>query len=424
MSSVLHLRGLFVSGAASASSARVARFSSPDKKKNYVSSVLMEDREAKPIDLVGGFLAKKPYNPPSWVSHLNPIPTHIYSLGHLPTPIHKWNVPNLPDDTEIWIKRDDLSGMQLSGNKVRKLEFLLSDAVAHGADCVITVGGIQSNHCRATAVAARYLNIDCYLILRTSKTLVDKDPGLTGNLLVERLVGAKVELVSKEEYANIGSVALADLLKERLISEGRKPYVIPVGGSNSLGSWGYIEAIREIEQQTKCSFGVYFDDIAVACGSGGTIAGLALGSTLSNLKAKVHAFSVCDDPDYFYNYCQGLLDGLQAGVDMHDIVNIQDAKGLGYAISTAEELQFVKDTAAETGVILDPVYSGKAAYALLKDISANPTKWKGRKILFIHTGGLLGLFDKFEQLAPMIGNWGKMELGESIPRKDGIGKMF
>ncbi|KAI0507714.1 hypothetical protein KFK09_013842 [Dendrobium nobile] len=380
MSSVLHLRGLFVSGVASASSARVARFSSPNKKKNYVSSVLMEDREAKPIDLVGGFLAKKPYNPPSWASHLNPIPTHIYSLGHLPTPIHKWNVPNLPDDTEIWIKRDDLSGMQLSGNKVRKLEFLLSDAVAHGADCVITVGGIQSNHCRATAVAARYLNIDCYLILRTSKTLVDKDPGLTGNLLVERLVGAKVELVSKEEYADIGSVALADLLKERLISEGRKPYVIPVGGSNSLGS----------------------------C-----------------LTKQVHAFSVCDDPDYFYNYCQGLLDGLQAGVDMHNIVNIQDAKGLGYAISTAEELQFVKDTAAETGVILDPVYSGKAAYALLKDISANPTKWKGRKILFIHTGGLLGLFDKFEQLAPiLIGNWGKMELGESIPRKDGIGKMF
>ncbi|KAL0917577.1 hypothetical protein M5K25_012650 [Dendrobium thyrsiflorum] len=315
MSSAIYWRALFVSGAASASTARVARFSSPNKKKNYVSSVLMEDCEAKPIDLVGGFLAKKPYNLPSWASHLNPIPSHIYSLGHLPTPIHKWNVPNLPDNTEIWIKRDDLSGMQLSGNKVRKLEFLLADAVAHGADCVITVGGIQSNHCRATAVAARYLNIDCYLILRTSKTLVDKDPGLTGNLLVERLVGAKVELVSKEEYANIGSVppgvspvygkfqesglpamleksvgdrspeavqdqighkvredckraeALADLLKERLISEGRKPYVIPVGGSNSLGSWGYIEAIREIEQQTKCSFGgVYFDDIAVACG--------------------------------------------------------------------------------------------------------------------------------------------------------------
>ncbi|KAL2896894.1 putative D-cysteine desulfhydrase 1 mitochondrial, partial [Bienertia sinuspersici] len=139
--------------------------------------------------------------------------------------------------------RDDLSGMQLSGNKVRKLEFLMADAVAQGADCIITIGGIQSNHCRATAVAAKYLHLDCFLILRTSKALLDKDPGLTGNLLVERLAGAHVELVSKEEYAKIGSVgsalllALTNVLKERLIREGRKPYVIPVGGSNSLGTW-------------------------------------------------------------------------------------------------------------------------------------------------------------------------------------------
>lgn len=315
--------------------------------------------------------------------------------------------------------------MQLSGNKVRKLEFLLADAVAQDADCVITVGGIQSNHCRATAVAARYLNLDCYLILRTSKLLVDKDPGLTGNLLVERLVGAHVELVSKEEYAKIGSEALAELLKERLLSQGRKPYVIPVGGSNSLGTWGYIEAIREIGLQTKSSNDeIQFDDIVVACGSGGTIAGLALGSKLSNLKAKVHAFSVCDDPDYFYNFTQGLLDGLQAGVEAREIVNIQDAKGLGYAMNTAEELQFVKDIAATTGIVLDPVYSGKAAYAMLKDMAKNPTKWEGRKVLFIHTGGLLGLYDKVDQMASTMGKWQKMEIAETIRREDGTGKMF
>ncbi|KAL5709182.1 D-cysteine desulfhydrase [Ranunculus cassubicifolius] len=135
------------------------------------------------------------------------------------------------------MQRDDLSGMQLSGNKVRKLEFLMADAVKQGADCIVTIGGIQSNHCRATAVAAKYLNLDCYLILRTSKILADKDPGLTGNLLVERLVGAHVDLVSKEEYSKIGSEVLTNFLKERLISEGRRPYVIPVGGSNSLGTW-------------------------------------------------------------------------------------------------------------------------------------------------------------------------------------------
>uniref|UniRef100_A0A7N2MQR5 Tryptophan synthase beta chain-like PALP domain-containing protein n=1 Tax=Quercus lobata TaxID=97700 RepID=A0A7N2MQR5_QUELO len=213
------------------------------------------------------FLSSKPYVPPQWASHLNPIPSHIFSLAHLPTPIHKWNLPNLPNNTEVWLKRDDLSGMQLSGNKVRKLEFLMAEAVAQGADCVITIGGIQSNHCRATAVAAKYLHLDCFIILRTSKVLVDKDPGLTGNLLVERLVGAHVDLISKEEYAKLGSVTLTNLLKEKLLNEGRRPYVIPVGGSNSLGTWGYIEAIQEIEQQLQIGTSqIKFDDIVVACG--------------------------------------------------------------------------------------------------------------------------------------------------------------
>uniref|UniRef100_A0A0E0CS40 Tryptophan synthase beta chain-like PALP domain-containing protein n=1 Tax=Oryza meridionalis TaxID=40149 RepID=A0A0E0CS40_9ORYZ len=296
---------------------------------------------------IGSFLSKRPYAPPSWASHLSPAPSQTFSLGH----------------------RDDISGMQLSGNKVRKLEFLMADAVAQGADCVITVGGIQSNHCRATAVAAKYLNLDCYLILRTSKLLVDKDPGLVGNLLVERLVGAHIDLVSKEEYGKIGSVALADLLKKKLLEEGRKPYVIPV------------EAIREIEHQIQISGDVQFDDIVVACGSGGTIAGLALGSKLSSLKAK--------------------------------------AKGLGYAMNTAEELKFVKDIATATGIVLDPVYSGKAAYGMLKDMGANPTKWKGRKILFVHTGGLLGLYDKVDELSSLSGSWRRMDLEESVPRKDG-----
>ncbi|XP_052181486.1 putative D-cysteine desulfhydrase 1, mitochondrial isoform X4 [Diospyros lotus] len=385
----------------------------------------IEQQQSGNSSLGGGFLAKKPYEPPSWASHLNPIPSHVFSLGHFPTPIHRWNLPNLPRNTQVWLKRDDLSGMQLSGNKVRKLEFLLADAVAQGSDCIITIGGIQSNHCRATAVAAKYLNLDCYLILRTSKVLVDKDPGLTGNLLVERLVGAHIDLVSKEEYAKVGSLSLTSLLKEKLLREGRRPYVIPVGGSNSLGTWGYIEAVREIEHQVQVvNSKERFDDIVVACGSGGTIAGLAIGSWLSNLKAKVHAFSVCDDPDYFYEYVQGLLDGLQAGVRSRDIIDIQNAKGLGYAMNTSEELKFITVVAEATGVVLDPVYSGKAAYAMVKDMVEYPSKWEGRKILFIHTGGLLGLFDKTDQLLPSVGSWRKMEIHESIPRKDGSGKMF
>ncbi|XP_057509600.1 putative D-cysteine desulfhydrase 1, mitochondrial [Actinidia eriantha] len=369
-----------------------------------------------------GFLAKKPYKPPSWASHLGPIPSHVFSLAHFPTPIHKWNLPNLPNNTQVWLKRDDLSGMQLSGNKVRKLEFLLADAVAQGADCVITIGGIQSNHCRATAVAAKYLNLDCYLILRISKDLTDKDPGLTGNLLVERLVGAHIDLVSTEEFIKIGSLALTSLLKEKLINEGRKPYVVPLGGSNSLGTWGYIEAIREIEHQVQTNSKEGFDDIVAACGSGGTIAGLAIGSQLSNLKANVHAFSVVHDPDYFYECVQRILDGLQGGISSRDIVDIQNAKGIGYAMSTSEELKFVKEIAEATGVILDPVYSGKAAYGMMKDMAENPKKWEGRNILFIHTGGLLGLFDKTDQMESLVGNWCKMDIDDdSIPCKNGTG---
>lgn len=315
--------------------------------------------------------------------------------------------------------------MQLSGNKVRKLEFLLADAVAQGADCIITIGGIQSNHCRATAVAAKYLNLDCHLILRTSKVLVDKDPGLTGNLLVERLAGAHVQLMSKEEYAKLGSVTLTEILKEKLLKEGRKPYVVPVGGSNSLGTWGYIEAIREIEQQVHNAGGrIKFDDVVVACGSGGTIAGLSLGSWLSTMKMKVHAFSVCDEPNYFYDFVQVLLDGIQAGVLSRDIVDIHNAKGLGYAMSTAEELNFVKEVATATGVVLDPVYSGKAAYRMMRDMAENPMKWEGRRVLFVHTGGLLGLFDKVDEMASTIGNWQRMDVDESVPRKEGVGKMF
>uniref|UniRef100_A0A0V0IA23 D-cysteine desulfhydrase n=1 Tax=Solanum chacoense TaxID=4108 RepID=A0A0V0IA23_SOLCH len=315
--------------------------------------------------------------------------------------------------------------MQLSGNKVRKLEFLLADAVAQGADCIVTIGGVQSNHCRATAVAAKYLKLDCYLILRTSKLLVDKDPGLTGNLLVDRLVGAHIDLVSKEEYAKVGGEALTKMLKEKLLNEGRKPYVIPVGGSNSLGTWGYIEAIRELEQQLQhLSIEQKFDDIVVACGSGGTVAGLSIASMLSGLKAKINAFCVCDDPDYFYEYVQGLLDGITAGVSSRDIVSIETAKGLGYAMSTADELKFVKQVAETTGVILDPVYSGKAAYGMMKDMGENPRKWEGRKILFIHTGGLLGLYDKADEIGSLMGKWRKMDINESIPRQDGIGKMF
>eukprot|EP00898_Chlorokybus_atmophyticus_P002046 jgi/Chlat1/2842/Chrsp194S00204 len=283
----------------------------------------------------------------------------------LPTPIHRWVPPGLPADVNLWIKRDDVTGMSLSGNKVRKLEFLLADAKAKGADCVVTAGGIQSNHCRATAVAARYLKLNTHLLLRTSCALVDKDPGLTGNLLVERMAGAHIHLITKEEYSQYGSPALLEALAKQLHAQGKKPYVIPVGGSNSLGSWGYLECVDEIRRQLpSLDMPPNFDHIAFACGSGGTAAGLALGASLAAMNTQ--------------------------------------AKGLGYAISTEEELEFVRHVAETTGIILDPVYSGKALYRLFELIKAEPSKWSGANVLFIHTGGLLGMYDKTLQLQPLV----------------------
>eukprot|EP00899_Mesostigma_viride_P025187 jgi/Mesvir1/5853/Mv00644-RA.1 len=303
-------------------------------------------------------MQREPYHAPAWLAGLQP-PAERIALGQFPTPIHIWQPPGLPKGVELWIKRDDLTGMQLSGNKVRKLEFLLADATAKGHDCVVTIGGIQSNHCRATAVAARYTGLDSCLVLRTSKALVDSDPGLVGNLLVERMVGASIQLVTKEEYATHGGMALGEMAVKRLREAGRNPYLIPVGGSNALGSWGYVDAMAELQGQLAAGLGPPggFDDIVFACGSGGTAAGIAAGVRLSGMKSKVHSYGVCDDPEYFYNFIQGLLDGMGIKASARELLECHQAKGVGYAISQKEELELTCQVAATTGVVLDPVYS-------------------------------------------------------------------
>ncbi|KAK9846172.1 hypothetical protein WJX84_010812 [Apatococcus fuscideae] len=349
------------------------------------------------------YLQLHTYTPPSWARQLQ-VPSHRYCLTHLPTPIHSWALPGLPAGVEVCVKRDDLTGMQLSGNKVRKLEFLLAEAKRAGKDSVITLGGIQSNHCRATAVAARYLGLECHLILRNSRQLADQDPGLTGNLLLDRMVGAHIHQVTKEEYTRLGSTPLGQQLEQKLRAEGRNPMVIPVGGSSSLGTWGYIEAMQEITEQAGER---PFTDIAMACGSGGTAAGVALGAHLSSMQARVHAFGVCDDPDYFYSYIDDLFQGLGAtkeavGTDARGMLEVHQAKGSGYAMSQPEELETALQVALQTGIVLDPVYSAKAVHGLIHLIQSRPEAWQGRRILFIHTGGLLGMYDKTDQLQPLI----------------------
>eukprot|EP00962_Isochrysis_galbana_P043196 scaffold16378_cov112-Isochrysis_galbana.AAC.5 len=194
-------------------------------------------------------LSRVPFRPPSWAQSLR-APSERIVLGHMPTPLMPWACPELQELGVRWvIKRDDMTGLELSGNKVRKLEFLMRDALAAGCDCVITIGGIQSNHCRATAAAARLVGLEPHLILRCPAGEVDGDPGLVGNLLLDRMLGATLHLVTIGEYATRGQAVLTAALAGRLAAQGRRPYVIPVGGSNALGTWGYLDAVEELRRQ-------------------------------------------------------------------------------------------------------------------------------------------------------------------------------
>ena len=313
------------------------------------------------------------------------------------------SIPNTPP------QRDDLSGCDLSGNKVRKLEFLIADALAQGADTLVTVGAIQSNHARATAVAARYAGLDCHLVLRAPDA--EADPGLTGNLMVSRLAGAHLHLVTVAEYARVGAPALTQCLADRLAAQGRRPYIIPLGGSNSLGSWGYLHAADELAQQAGDR---PWDDVVVACGSGGTVAGLALGCRLSGSGTRVVAYGVCDTPSYFWGVVDEHWAGLGAGagtpraVAARDAVEIVQARGRGYAESTPAELDTVRRTALTTGVITDGVYTGKALHAWLAEVAARPDRWRGRKVCFLHTGGLLGMYGQAGALEPDVQALGRV----------------
>lgn len=343
-----------------------------------------------------------PFTPFPWAASLR-APASRILLACTPTPIHPLSLSNttlpLPPHLSLHIKRDDMSGAETGGNKIRKLEFLLAEAKRLACDSIITIGGIQSNHCRATAVAAQLAGLESHLILRTSKFLLDQDPGYVGNLLPERMVGARIHLVSKEDYTRLGSEALTAALEQKLRSEGKKPFVIPVGGSNAIGTWGYLNMIAELEAQRQALGLAPFTDLFVASGSGGTTAGLALGNALSGLGMRIWSFGVCDDPAYFYSQVDRILADLGSDVrDSRGLFTAVQAKGKGYAVSTPEELAFVQSLARSQGVILDPVYGGKALFAFAQMVKENPGEWEGRRVLFVHTGGSLGLYDKVPEL--------------------------
>ena len=300
-------------------------------------------------------------------------------LGLLPTPIHKLDNISRLLGKNIYIKRDDLTGLGLGGNKIRKLEFLLADAKAQGAEIVFTTGGAQSNHAMLTAAAAGKLGMKAILVL--------KKRGVTdcvGNQLLEHLMGTDVRFVDTDDYADIYDEM------DRIGKELGKPYYkIPCGGSNALGALGYVECAREISGQ-----GMRFDHIFCAEGSGGTMAGLALGAKLFLPGTTVHGMMVDTDP--FDQITPALMREAAALLQVSPEITpedypLRDMCGPGYAIASEAGNAAVSLLAEQEGIFLDPVYTGKAFAGLLE--MAHEGAFSDRdNILFLHSGGAGGLF--------------------------------
>lgn len=331
------------------------------------------------------------YEAPSWASMLKRVPKFYVKLAQRDTPIHDWPLPRVPDGFQVSIKRDDMTGSILAGNKIRKLEFLLADAISQKCHSVITCGGIQSNHCRATALASKLVGLNCHLLLRTVQPEKDRE-NCQANVLLDRLAAAQVYLVPNESLDG-GLLARMDSLAGSLWDRrAEKAYNVPLGGSSAVGTFGYIEAFQEMIHQNVLQ---NFDDIVMAVGSGGTLAGLAISNYLTGSRLRIHGVSVCDNADYFYNHVDTSIKeyGLE-NVNARDICHVIDGyKGKGYGKSTDEELEQLVEISQATGIVLDPVYTLKAVKGMLEQMTTNPDCFMGRRILFLHTGGYYALYN-------------------------------
>lgn len=313
-----------------------------------------------------------------------------FHLAMLPTPVERLKrLSGIPDDFQVFIKRDDLTGFSLSGNKVRKLEFLVSEALKKKCDTLITCGGVQSNHARATAIVAAQLGLRSFLVLFEEEKAKND-----GNIFLSRLAGAQLKYISEEEYQWVDDI-LEDV-RLKLKSRGKEGYVIPEGGSNALGIWGYIKAAYEIKSQID-SMRLKIDRIIIPVSSGGTYAGLYIGSKLLKWTVKITGFNIRETSaiatERIWTLVQSNLKRfkLNISVDKDELEVIDGYVGKGYGLSRKVELDLMKSVAKNTGIILDPVYSGKAMFGLLDQMKRRNFS-KKEKILFLHTGGAFGLF--------------------------------
>ncbi len=311
-------------------------------------------------------------------------------IAHLPTPVEA--LPRLTAELggpTILVKRDDLTGLAFGGNKTRKLEFLLAEAQANGAHTVLTAGAVQSNHCRQTAAACARLNFACTLILSGEKPQI-----ATGNLLLDQLFNAEIIWSSPEERDEILQKTFQNAWEA-----GRRPYLIPYGGSNTTGATAYVYAIHELLTQQ------YQPDwIVFASSSSGTQAGLVAGAKIFGFKGKVLGISV-DEPedslkDRVATLASAVTDflGEKTSFLARDILVTDNYRGAGYGVMGAAEIEAIRLFARTEGLILDPVYTGRAAAGMIDLIRQgffNPDE----TVLFWHTGGTPAIFsDRYVQL--------------------------
>ena len=314
-------------------------------------------------------------------------------LAHLPTPLeHLPNLSRALGGPEIWIKRDDCTGMSSGGNKTRKLEYLLAEAQAEGADIILTQGATQSNHARQTAACAAKLGMACHLLLedRTLKTAEEYTQG--GNVFLDHLHGATIERHPANPDMNGEMLKVA----ERLKAAGRKPYAIPGGGSNPTGALGYVNAAIELVTQANDA-GLRIDHVVHATGSAGTQAGLVVG--LAGIRSGVPLLGIGvrapreRQEENVYRLALATCEkiGVPGAVQREDVVANCDYVGSGYGFSTAGSLEAISMLARLEGILLDPVYSGKGMAGLI-DLCRRGFFRKGQNIVFVHTGGSVGLF--------------------------------
>ena len=323
--------------------------------------------------------------------HLARFPRRRYTPD--PTPLEP--MPALSaalGGPELWVKRDDLLGLAAGGNKTRKLEFLVADALAQGADTLITVGAVQSNHCRLTLAAAVKEGLKCQLVLEQRVPGSYREDASGNNFLYQLLGVEHIEVVD----AGADLAAAMQRLADELAAQGRKAYVIPGGGSTPLGALGYVACAEEIMDQS-FDLGVAFDHMVASSGSGGTHAGLLAGLHGVNANLPLTGVSVrhakAAQEEKTHGLAQATADllGVASPVPRERVEVVDDYVGPGYSLPTASMVEAVQLFARHEGILLDPVYTGKTAAGLIGMVRAGRFT-AGERVLFLHTGGSPALY--------------------------------